>query len=331
MLSLLRSPRSLNGSGGPRLTIIRHHRVYADSERPLLRLGVSESVFAAQLALLEREGLTPVPVSAGLERLAQGRSSHVVAMTFDDGYADNVWRALPRLQAANAQATFFLTAGLMEERRAPWWDELAHALEHTRESRFSGDLGAGPVDVPLRTRGERRAAIQALVGQMRVAPQERDHRLAQLRMRLGVSQPAECELAGWDAAQALVRAGMEVGAHTLTHPHLTTLAAEAQAHEIGGSIELIERRLGVRTRGFAYPGGDYDARTLEAVGALGLAYAVTTRPGVNGADAPRYELLRRGLTESACLGPSGRVSRRLTLAELDGAFDRMRAAREAAS
>lgn len=331
MLSLLRSSRMTDGAGGPRLTIVRHHRIYADTERPLLRLGVSESVFAAQLAVLVREGLTPLTVSAGLERLAEGHPGHAVAMSFDDGYADNVWRALPRLQSADAKATFFLTAGLMEERRAPWWDELAHALEHTREPRFSGDLGAGPVDLPLRNRGERRAALLALVGQMRVPPVERDRRLAQLRLRLGVSQPAECELAGWDAAQALVRAGMEVGAHTLTHPHLTTLPPEAQKREIGGSIELIERRLGVRIRGFAYPGGDYDARTLEVVGTLGLPYAVTTRAGVNVSGAPRHELLRRGLTEGACIGPSGRLSRRLTLAELDGAFDRLRAAREVAS
>jgi peptidoglycan/xylan/chitin deacetylase (PgdA/CDA1 family) len=252
-------------------------------------------------------------------------------MSFDDGYADNVWRALPRLQAANAHATFFLTAGLMEERRAPWWDELAHALEHTREPRLAGDLGAGPLDLPLRTRSERWAALLALTAQLRVAPAERDRRLAQLRLRLGVSQPAECELASWDAAQALVRAGMEVGAHTLTHPHLSTLPAEAQSREIGGSIELIERRMGVRVQGFAYPGGDYDAHTITAVGGLGLAYAVTTRAGVNVNGAPRYELRRRGLSEGACLGPSGRLSRRLTLAELDGAFDRMRASREAAS
>ncbi|HUK64780.1 MAG TPA: polysaccharide deacetylase family protein [Dongiaceae bacterium] len=331
MLSLMRSSRLADGAGGPRLTIVRHHRVYADTERPLYRLGVSESVFAAQLAVLGQEGLTPLTVSAGLEHLAEGRPGHVVAMSFDDGYADNVWRALPRLQAVQAKATFFLTAGLMEERRAPWWDELAHALEHTRESRLSGDLGAGPVDLPLRTQVERRAALQTLTGQMRVPPPERDRRLAQLRLRLGVSQPAECELAGWDAAQALVRAGMEVGAHTLTHPHLTTLPAESQAHEIGGSVELIERRLGGRVRGFAYPGGDYDARTLEVVDRLGLDYAVTTRAGVNVAGAPPHELRRRGLSEGACLGPSGRLSRRLTLAELEGAFDGIRASRDAAS
>ena len=330
-LSLLRAPRLDHSGDGPRLTIVRHHRVYADAERPLFRLGVSESVFAAQLGALARAGLTPVSVADGLARLREGRAGHWVAMSFDDGYDDNVWRALPRLQAANAGATFYLTAGLMEDRRAPWWDELSHALEQTRETRLQADLGGGAIDLPLGSLAERRAALLTLVAVMRVAPPERDRRLAQLRMRLGVPQPPACALASWDTARALLRPGMEVGAHTLVHPHLTTIEPEPQAREIAGSVDLIERRLGVRPTGFAYPGGDYDARTLEVMRSSGLHYAVTTRAGVNAPGTSNYELLRRGLSEGACLGPSGRFSRRLAMAELNGAFDALRASREAAS
>ena len=331
MLSLLRPLGSTRGIDGPRLTIIRHHRIYADNEQPFYRLGVGESVFAAQLEVLRRANLIPLTVSEGLSRLKEGRPGQWVAMSFDDGYADNVWRASPRLQAVGGKATFFLTAGLMEERRAPWWDELGNVLEQTREEQLRTDLGSGTLDLPLRTIAERRAALGTLTGVMRVPPAERDHRLAQLRMRLGVPQPAECELAEWDAARALVGAGMEIGAHTMTHPHLTTIAPDLQAREIGDSVDLIEQRLAVRPTGFAYPGGDYDARTLKVMSASGLAYAVTTRAGVNTPGAPRFELLRRGLSEGACLGPTGRLSRRLTLAELDGAFDRLRQPKEAAS
>jgi hypothetical protein len=54
---------------------------------------------------------------------------------------------------------------------------------------------------------------------------------------------------------------------------------------------------------------------------------VTTRSGENRADAPAFELLRRGLSEGACLGPGGRFSARLMLAELDGRFERLRGRR----
>ena len=113
--------------GSPRLVIVRHHRVYADGERPLYRLGVSERVLDAQLALLAARGLAPLTVSDGLAWLAQARSGRRVAMTFDDGYRDNVERAVPLLERHGARATFYLTAGLIEERRAPWWKSSTRA------------------------------------------------------------------------------------------------------------------------------------------------------------------------------------------------------------
>src|SRR5437762_8162312 len=133
----------------PRLTIIRHHRVYGDHERPLYRLGVSERVLAAQLEMLERAGLTPVGVAEGWKRLRAGEPGHRVAMSFDDGYEDNVTRALPLLFSSGARATFYLTAGLMEERRAPWWDVLAHALDHARPRRLVWEVDGRRFDLGL--------------------------------------------------------------------------------------------------------------------------------------------------------------------------------------
>ena len=83
-------------------------------------------------------------------------------------------------------------------------------------------------------------------------------------------------------------------------------------------------RLGVRPRGLAYPGGACDATTVNVAAATGLEYAVTTRAGIDVPGTPPFELRRRGLPEGACLGPSGRFSSRLAMAELGGAFDRLR-------
>jgi peptidoglycan/xylan/chitin deacetylase (PgdA/CDA1 family) len=325
LLSLARSPRA---GGRARLTIIRHHRVFPDDARPLYRIGVSASVLEAQLGLLARLGRVPLTVSEGLARAREGRPGHWVAMTFDDGYADNVERALPLLEAAGARATFYLTAGLMETRTAPWWDDLAHRLG-----------GApGPVTVPfgaarafeLGSHRSRAHALESLLSDFRVPPDEQTERLRALGERTGVRAAAACELATWDLAARLPERGMEIGAHTMRHPYLSLLDEDAQREEIEGSALLIERRLGVRPSGLAYPGGDYDARTVRVVEAAGLAHAVTTRAGDAGPSSPRFELRRRGLSEGACLGPSGRFSARLTRAELEGAFDRLRGVPEAA-
>jgi peptidoglycan/xylan/chitin deacetylase (PgdA/CDA1 family) len=310
-------------AAGARLTIVRHHRVYAEDERPLHRLGVSEGVFRAQLELLSAAGLRPVTITEGMERLARGTPGHHVAMSFDDGYADNVGRALPLLTAVGGRATFFLTAGLIERRVAPWWDELAFMLERTSHRQFPWPPGSGTM-LRLDDRPARRHALTTLVAAMSAPPEQQAAVLAGLRTALAVETAAPCELATWEECRTLATAGMEIGAHTLTHPYLTRLDRHRQEEEIAGSLDLIEARLGARPRGFAYPGGAYDAAGIAACEAARLAWAVTTRAGDNAPDAPRFELRRRGWSDGACLGPGGQFSRRLALAEIEGAFDRLR-------
>lgn len=316
--------------GAPTLTIVRHHRVYADGARALYHLGVSESALAGQLAALARAKLTPVSVAEGLQRLEKGVVGHHVAFTFDDGYADNVTRALPVLERHGARATFYLTAGLMEERRAPWWDELAHALERATKPLATVEWGGTSVALDVRERAGRAAALRALLPLLRVVPAEQHARLAALRAALGVADRAACEFADWAQAKALVSAGMEVGAHTLNHPFLTLLSPDSQRREMADSAALVREKLGCGTPGIAYPNGDHDAATVSAARAAGFAYAVLTRSGDAVAATPRWALPRRPLTEGACTGPFG-FSARMTLAETRGAFDALRKGRAEAS
>ena len=317
---------------GPRLTIVRHHRVYAAAERPLYRLGVGEDVLGAQLAALRAAGLTPVSVGEGLHRLAENRRGHWVAMTFDDGYADNVTRALPLLERTGAKATFYLTAGWMDERRAAWWDEIAHSLANARVGSAVWSSPRGD-RLPLRLDSDaaRAATLQRLLPEFRLPLNERGEALDRLRAATGATGEPACEFADWKQAARLAEAGMEIGAHTLHHPHLSRLDAGEQRDEIVGSVRLIESRLGMSPTGFAYPGGDFDDVSIGVIRDSKVGHAVTTRRGDVLPGADRHLLARRGLSEGACLGPTGRFSTRLTMAEVRGAFDGLRARAEAAA
>lgn len=315
--------------GPARLTIVRHHRVYADGERPFYPLGVTASVLDAQVATCVRSGLKPMTVRDGLAHLSTGRGQ-AVAFTFDDGYADNVERAIPILRRHGAGATFYLTAGLMESRIAPWWDELGFVLEHTSVPRLPAGLGGIAASLELATFADRRAALAAWLPRLRVEPGEQRARLDALRAAARVDAPAPCALADWTLARGFVAGDLEVGAHTMTHPFLSLLGAEEQRREIADSAALLRARLGAEVTGLAYPVGDHDATTIEATRASGLAYAVTTESGdVRSLESP-YTLVRRGLPEGACLGPSGRYSASMVRAELAGAFDRLRGRRAGA-
>ncbi len=211
------SPRS----GPPRLTIVRHHRVYADGERALYHLGVSESVLRAQVETCARDGAVPCTVREGLARLARGDAGHAVAFSFDDGYADNVTRALPVLERFGAKATFYLAAGLMETRTAPWWDELVFVIEHAPTEVVRAQIGELDAWTWPNSPQGRRDALRRLLPLMRVPPAEQRKRLDDLRASSAVEAPAPCELAEWPLARRLAEAGMELGAHTMTHPFLT--------------------------------------------------------------------------------------------------------------
>ncbi len=75
------------------------------------------------------------------------------------------------------------------------------------------------------------------------------------------------------------RAGMEVGAHTRTHPHLTALGPDALQAEVRGSRADLEQLLGEAIDQFCYPYGDLDDRVLAAVADAGFVAATTTRRG----------------------------------------------------
>jgi peptidoglycan/xylan/chitin deacetylase (PgdA/CDA1 family) len=86
----------------------------------------------------------------------------------------------------------------------------------------------------------------------------------------------------------LVRAGWELGAHTMTHADLSQLDYEQCRREIAQSREALERTFGVEVRTFAYPFGRYGPAALAATRDAGLLAAVTTGSG----SWARYELTR---------------------------------------
>jgi peptidoglycan/xylan/chitin deacetylase (PgdA/CDA1 family) len=75
-------------------------------------------------------------------------------------------------------------------------------------------------------------------------------------------------------------AGMEVGSHSCSHPHLQNLPEEAALQEIADSRTALRDMLGVPVDHFAYPFGHFTAETVELVRRTGYASAVTLRPGL---------------------------------------------------
>jgi peptidoglycan/xylan/chitin deacetylase (PgdA/CDA1 family) len=78
----------------------------------------------------------------------------------------------------------------------------------------------------------------------------------------------------------LVAADFEIGAHTVTHPDLSTLSYDECLHEAYESRMELERLLGISVRTFAYPFCEYGPHAVAAVRDAGFEAAVTCGAGV---------------------------------------------------
>jgi peptidoglycan/xylan/chitin deacetylase (PgdA/CDA1 family) len=83
----------------------------------------------------------------------------------------------------------------------------------------------------------------------------------------------------WAQVQALATGGMDIQSHSITHPHLRTMAPDAAFKEIADSKATLEKRLGKPVVAFCYPFGEYNNAIVEMVKRAGYESAVTLASG----------------------------------------------------
>ena len=254
-----------------------------------------------------------VDLSEALSALSAGRElpSRSVAITFDDGYRDNLELAAPMLERLGLPATFFLAPALLSGEITPWWERLGWAVANT--TRTTVAFGGNDLDVTA-------ASATASYGVMceAVKRDTQTQRLEAVDELVGLLEPRGAYddtklMLDWDGARALARRGFTIGSHSLDHAILANESPEEQTRNLGLSRSLLERGLDVPVDLLAYPNGtpsDFDGVTIAAASAAGFRFAITTIDGWNDRDTPAYEMRRfvvypeRGTVGIA--GPLGR-------------------------
>jgi len=99
-------------------------------------------------------------------------------------------------------------------------------------------------------------------------------------------------LMSWSQIQEMMEQGVQFGAHTCTHPVLTTISSNRAEEEITLSRKQLENRLGVPVDFFAYPYGEYDPFVQAMVQQAGFAAGCTVDAGLNTLITPIFSLRR---------------------------------------
>jgi peptidoglycan/xylan/chitin deacetylase (PgdA/CDA1 family) len=250
--------------------------------------------FDWQMALL-RQYCHPMILADGVEGLKRGAlPPRAVAVTFDDGYADNATMALPVLLKHEIAATFFIAPGFLDGGRM-WNDSIIEAVRRAPgDSVETGAIGLGAL--PIAGTETRRSVAERIIKAVKhLRTEQRSALVAEFCARIGTALPTDLMMTR-DQVRQLAAAGMAIGAHTLTHPILRTLSDEAARCEIQESRSVLEDIIGRPVRAFAYPNGrpgdDYTERDRAIVESLGFDCAPSTRWGVASAQSDVFQLPR---------------------------------------
>lgn len=284
----------LSPSGaGARLSILIYHRVLPRRD-PLFCEEPDAARFEEEMRWV-RHWFHVLPLHQAVTHLYEGSlPARALAITFDDGYADNEEVAAPILQRLGLSATFFISTGYWDG-SCMWNDRLIEAIRTSTRQEL--DLrAAGLRCYPIGSLEARRETIVTVRREIRhLSPVRREELTQAIVTASGSNEPRGLMMSPQQVRKLRDR-GMDIGAHTMTHPILTRLDAGTARREIAGSKHQLEDLLNGPVDLFAYPNGvpqqDYTAEHVRIVRDSGFKAAVSTAWGAASVRSDRFQLPR---------------------------------------
>jgi len=277
---------------GPAAVILTYHSVRdrVDDGAEWIGPGITHAthVFARQMELIASH-FHPVTLEqiGAFVREGSPLRRRAVAVTFDDGFLDNVQCALPILQRVGISAAFYLMVSQIDGTDAPWYSRIRNAFTKTRRPtwRQSGQELAWD----LSDEAGRAAAMEIAFGICAPLTAEAQHEaVRKIEHELDVegARPPQRIMMTWEEAKSLRKAGHIVGSHTLTHPNVAHVGDDGEVRrEVMESKRCMEERLREPVTHFSYPHPalhpQWNQRTLRATREAGYTTAVTTTKGPN--------------------------------------------------
>ena len=303
--------------GSNQAVILMYHQVCEKKSDPW-DLGVHPENFAAQLYYLRKN--FHVVSTEEISELVKRRKlrRNLLAITFDDGFADNHTNAAPMLEWLKLPATFYIPTNAVNLHQQFWWEELQTIVLQSDELPRKISLNLDGTDFQFQFRRDNvlRGKLTQEIKYWRANMPIPNERIQLYYDLWKVIQPlpytlqckAISEMKNWSVMrpsrndnQVMTLKEIQslsdnplftIGAHSVTHAHLGSQSVADQAYEVGESKKILERWIGKPVKGFAYPYGNYTGVTKKIIDDAGYDYAVSTESrSVRNSD-DRFELPR---------------------------------------
>lgn len=312
----------LRRSFSTRGLILMYHRISTVAPDPW-DLCVSPAHFEEHLQVLCKD-FQVLTLQQFVQTQQENRLPHrAVAITFDDGYADNLYEAQPLLEKYDLPATFFVSSGYLGQEREFWWDELGrHVLESDRlppvlslninGARFEWHLQKVDGDAPLvpnQQQGRAKKRVNAPHSRLELYQDIWQHLYP---LPHEVRQGILTEIAAWMGSSTETRDShrimthkelglfaqsplVEIGGHTITHTSLAAHSASVQGAEIRENKRQLETIVEHPIKTFSYPHGDYTPATIQLLRTEGFSSACTVEAQPVWRGSHRFQLPRYGV------------------------------------
>ncbi len=268
--------------------ILMYHSVRDEPQRAARTLGgISHStqVFRGQMELIARK-YSPVSLGDVLRFVREEKDLPVrpVAVTFDDGYADNHEVAMPILNHVGVPAAFYVTVDCVENKKPPWPARLRYAFHETTKMIWRE---TGSQTWELKTAAQRESAyLKACDECCQLSGDAQERFVAGIEMELSPAIPEtdRPRMMTWDHVRALAKAGHLMGSHTMTHPNMAYLGEQDLRREFAESKRKLEEVLNSPVIHFSYPcpalSPHWTERTVEMSRQIAYQTAVTADGGL---------------------------------------------------
>ena len=261
--------------------ILMYHRVMEDkkmNEDSNHGLAVSCSNFEKQLKILKSR-FDVCSLSEFINNLEKKSNKFMVTITFDDGYKDNLFNALPILEKFEIPASIYISTRFLNKEVDMWWYEINDVIQ--TQSNLFFDYEKKKFNFILKNQKQKLFAyrqLSKLFINLKINDQIKLlEKITNTQKRKNYSEiclnPEEVKIL---AKHPLIT----IGSHGHNHLNLKILKDEEIRHEINQSSKILENLLGCRVKHFCYPYGgkkQASAREYNMIKEFKFCSAVTSR------------------------------------------------------